>query len=94
MWELFLAGMWTVFILHFPSNLLVLYDVDFWNSKEPPPISLSFYVVFLCVLILALLKATALYPFCLKVFLKCHISSIKHIVSYIVLVQLMSVVST
>jgi hypothetical protein len=31
MWDL-LAGMWPVFKLNFPKNLLILHDVDCWNG--------------------------------------------------------------
>jgi hypothetical protein len=75
MWELFLAGMWTVFILNFPSNLIILYGVDCWNSKDATQISLPFSV--LRFLFMVLLKAAALYPFCWNVFLK-HQDFINH----------------
>jgi hypothetical protein len=56
MWELFLEGKWTVFILNFPSNLLILRDIDSWNGKEATPTGLVFSVVLLCSLLMALLK--------------------------------------
>jgi hypothetical protein len=35
-------------VLNFCSNLLILYDVDCWNSKKVTPIRLSFSVVHGC----------------------------------------------
>lgn len=75
--------MFTVFILNFHSNLLILFDVDCWKGKEATPIGLYFSVVVLCFLFMVLLKAVALYPFCLNVVLKCWISTLKRSVSHV-----------
>jgi hypothetical protein len=64
--------MWTVFPLSFPSNLLlILYDVDPWNGKGATPVGLPLSVVDSCFLFMTLLKAAAMHPFCLNVFLRC-----------------------
>jgi hypothetical protein len=47
MWELFLAGMWTVVILNVPNKLLVSCEHDCWNSKEANPTGLPFSAVLL-----------------------------------------------
>jgi hypothetical protein len=78
MWEIFLAGMLTVYILNFPSNLLMLNDVDCWNSQEATPIGLSFSAVLPSCLFMALLKAVALYLLYLNVFLECQILVFRH----------------
>jgi hypothetical protein len=83
-----------VVILNISINLLNLYDVDCWNSKEVTPISLSVPAVLLCFVFVALLKAPAFYSFSLNVCLKCWISLLIHSVSHIILIWVMSVVGT
>jgi hypothetical protein len=52
MWEFFFAGTWTVFLLNFPNNLLILYEVHCWNGKEVIPTGTSFSAVLLCFLLM------------------------------------------
>jgi hypothetical protein len=60
--------MWIVYILNFPSRLVILHVVDCWNYKEATQTSLSFYIVLLCFLSWLYFKAGTLYLFCFNVF--------------------------
>jgi hypothetical protein len=66
--------MWTVFITNFPSNLLLLCELNCWNSKEAITTGFSVSVAHLCSLFRTVLKAAALYLICFNVFLRCRIS--------------------
>jgi hypothetical protein len=45
--EVFLTGMWTVFMSNFLSSLLLLCDVVCWNGKIATPVGFSFSVIVL-----------------------------------------------
>jgi hypothetical protein len=85
--------MWTVLILNFPCNLLILHYIVCWNSTKATPIgpSLCHSFVFF---IHDSAEGCGLHSFWLSAFLKCRILSLRHSVSHIVLAWLMSVVST
>jgi hypothetical protein len=42
---MFLAGMWTAFMLKFHSNQLILCDVHCWEGKEATPVGLAFVML-------------------------------------------------
>jgi hypothetical protein len=71
--EIFLNGMWIVFMLNRLSNLLILYDMVCWNGKMATPVDFPFPVVVFFLWYIGLLKSALLLPFRLKTSLKYRI---------------------
>jgi hypothetical protein len=74
--ELFLAGMRTILTSYFLSNLLILYDVDSWNSKEANKIGVFFSAGLSGSFFMALLKAAEMYPLMIVLDFGFHYSNI------------------